>query len=78
MAGLGFAGKKKRKLEERKESLRQQISQLENMSEEERFNHDYELGSVEGDVTEKLGYLNAELNSLNKNENFKLPNQQCC
>tara|TARA_B100000287_G_scaffold264258_1_gene248701 strand:- start:2144 stop:2368 length:225 start_codon:yes stop_codon:yes gene_type:complete len=72
---LDFAGKKKRKLEERKESLRQQISQLENMSEEERFNHDYELGSVEGDVTEKLGYLNAELKSLNENGNFKLRNQ---
>ena len=75
MAGLGFAGEKKRKLEERKESLRQQISQLENMSEEERFNHDYELGSVEGDVTEKLGYLNAELDSLSKKDKFKLPKQ---
>ena len=77
MAGLagGFAGNKKRKLEEQKEAIRQQIAKLESMSDEERYNHDYELGSVEGDVTEKLGYLNAELNSISKKENFKLPKQ---
>jgi len=77
MAGLagGFAGNKKRKLEEQKEAIRQQIAKLESMSDEERYNHDYELGSVEGDVTEKLGYLNAELDSLSKKENFKLPKQ---
>ena len=77
MAGLagGFAGNKKRKLEEQKEAIRQQIAKLESMSDEERYNHDYELGSVEGDVTEKLGYLNAELDSLSKKENFKPPKQ---
>ena len=77
MAGLagGFAGNKKRKLEEQKEAIRQQIAKLESMSDEERYNHDYELGSVEGDVTEKLGYLNAELDSLSKKENFNLPKQ---
>ena len=77
MAGLagGFAGNKKRKLEEQKEAIRQQIAKLESMSDEERYNHDYELGSVEGDVTEKLGYLNAELDSLSKKENFKLQKQ---
>ena len=77
MAGLagGFAGNKKRKLEEQKEAIRQQIAKLESMSDEERYNHDYELGRVEGDVTEKLGYLNAELDSLSKKENFKLPKQ---
>ena len=77
MAGLagGFAGNKKRKLEEQKEAIRQQIAKLESMSDEERYNHDYELGSVEGDVTEKLGYLNAELDSLSKKENFKLAKQ---
>ena len=77
MAGLagGFAGNKKRKLEEQKEAIRQQIAKLESMSDEERYNHDYELGSEEGDVTEKLGYLNAELDSLSKKENFKLPKQ---
>ena len=77
MAGLagGFAGNKKRKLEEQKEALRQKIAKLEGMSDEERYNHDYELGSVEGDVTEKLGILRHELHSLGKEENFKLPNQ---
>ena len=77
MAGLagGFAGNKKRKLEDQREAIRQQIAKLESMSDEERYNHDYELGSVEGDVTEKLGYLNAELDSLSKKENFKLPKQ---
>ena len=75
MAGLGFAGNKKRKLEEEKEVIRAKIAKLEGMSDEERYNHDYELGSVEGDVTEKLGYLNAELDSLSKKENFKLPKQ---
>jgi len=77
MAGLagGFAGNKKRKLEEQKEALRQKIAKLESMSPEEKYKHDYELGSVEGDITEKLGYLNAELNQLGKKENFKLPQQ---
>ena len=42
MAGLagGFAGNKKRKLEEQKEAIRQQIAKLESMSDEERYNHD--------------------------------------
>jgi len=77
MAGLagGFAGNKKRKLEEQKEAIRQEITKLESMSPEEKYNYDYELGSVEGDVTEKLGILKHRLHQLSETDNFKLPKQ---